>query len=725
MKKKKIVGFYSILIWMLILLSLSGNVAAQDELDVFKGWIGFRDLNNSLYDHFSAQAYDQLKTRKDAVAKLNTLGECKKRQEQVRAILQDAVGQFPSKAPLNARVLRIVPKEDFRIEHVIFESRPGFKVTSSLFIPLSLKGKAPAVIYCSGHGATGYRSKIYQHVILNLVKKGFIVFAFDPIGQGERLGYFDQQTNRSLLGSPTKEHSFPGSQVFITGSTMANYFIWDGIRAVDYLLTRPEVDPSRIGITGRSGGGTQSAQIAAFDDRILAAAPENYLTDYTRLLQSKGPQDAEQNFYRGIYLGIDHPDLLEVRAPKPVLMVLTYNDMFNIQGARDTYHEASKIYNLFGKNENLCVTEDFGGHTSTKKNREAIYAFFQKFLSNPGDSRDEEVVTLTDDEIRVTPTGQLSTSEGSETVFSLNQRQSEKAYLALQRSRGDLDNWLPQVVANAKKLSGYKKPGQISAPVLTGMLEKNGYHIEKYFINGESDYPIPYLLYVPTRLNNKALLYLHPNGKKADSINVELIQPLLNEGYIILAPDLIGTGELFPSGYQGDAGFGNVSYNLWYASFMVGKSILGLRVSDLERLTSILSKDPRVKEIDAVAQGNMSPILLHCAAFAPVFTRMALIDPILSYRSIAMEKFYSPDYIFNAVPYALTSYDLPDLAACLAPAWLFISNVVDGAGKSSDSEIIKDDIEIIRRGYSTKSSTEKLIVFNGNTVEKLIDFLKK
>jgi hypothetical protein len=138
-----------------------------------------------------------------------------------------------------------------------------------------------------------------------------------------------------------------------------------------------------------------------------------------------------------------------------------------------------------------------------------------------------------------------------------------------------------------------------------------------------------------------------------------------------------------------------------------------------------LGKDPRVKEIDAVAQGNMSPILLHCAAFAPVFTRMALIDPILSYRSIAMEKFYSPDYIFNAVPYALTSYDLPDLAACLAPAWLFISNVVDGAGKSSDSEIIKDDIEIIRRGYSTKSSTEKLIVFNGNTVEKLIDFLKK
>jgi cephalosporin-C deacetylase-like acetyl esterase len=724
MTKRKSSFVYSLLIWGLILFSFTQTGSAQDELDVFKGWTGFRDLNNSLYQHFSSQAYEQLRIRSEAVSKLNTLEKYKQRQEQIRKTLLEIVGPFPEKTPLNVQVLTTVQKEDFRVEHVIFESRPGFKVTSSLFIPSGLKAKAPAIIYCSGHGATGYRSKIYQHVILNLVKKGFIVFAFDPIGQGERLGYFDPQTGRSLVGSPTKEHSFPGSQVFITGSTMANYFIWDGIRAVDYLLTRPEVDPSRIGITGRSGGGTQSAQIAAFDDRILAAAPENYLTNYTRLLQSKGPQDAEQNFYRGISFGIDHPDLLEVRAPKPVLMVLTYNDMFNIQGARDTYREASKVYNLYGKSENLCITEDFGGHTSTKKNREAVYAFFQKFLNNPGNSQDEEVITLTDKEIQVTPTGQLSTSVGSETVFSLNQKQTEKAYLALQRSRVDPDKWLPQVVANAKKLSGYKKPDQASAPVLTGMLEEDGYHIEKYFVDGEGNYPIPYLLYVPERLNNKALLYLHPDGKKADSASVELIRPLLKEGFIVLAPDLIGTGELFPSGYQGDAGFGNVSYNLWYASFMVGKSILGLRVSDLERLASILGKDPRVKEIDAVALGNMSPVLLHCAAFAPVFKRIALLGPILSYRSIAMAKFYSPDFIPNAVPYALQSYDLPDLAASLAPTGLFINDAVDGTGKKSGSETIDEDIEIIKKGYSAKKAADKLVLWNGNPVEKLIYFLK-
>jgi hypothetical protein len=724
MKRRKSSFFYPTLLWVLVLLYFPENILAQNESDVLKGWISFRDLNNSLYQHFSGQAFEQLRIRSATVSKLNTLEKYKQRQKQVRETLLEIVGPFPEKTPLNAQVIRTIAKEGFTVEHIIFESRPGFKVTSSLFIPSGLKEKAPAVVYCSGHGDTGYRSKIYQHVIINLVKKGFIVFAFDPIGQGERLGYFDQQTGRSSLGSPTKEHSFPGSQVFITGSSMANYFIWDGIRAVDYLLTRSEVDSSRIGITGRSGGGTQSAQIAAFDNRILAVAPENYLTNYTRLLQSKGPQDAEQNFYHGIFRGIDHPDLLEVRAPKPALMVLTYNDMFNIQGAKDTYNEASEVYKLYGKSENLCITEDFGGHTSTKKNREAVYAFFQKFLNNPGNPHDEEVVTLTEDEIRVTSTGQLLTSASSETVFSLNQKQTEKAYLALQRSRKDLAKWLPQAVASAKKLSGYEIPSKYSIPVLTGMLKKDGYLIEKYFINGDSDYPIPYLLYIPEHLNNKALIYLHPNGKKGDSTSVELILPLLKDGFIVLAPDLIGTGELFPSGYQGDADFGNVSYNLWYESFMVGKSILGLRVSDMERLTSILGEDPRVKEIDAVAHGNMSPVLLHCAAFTPVFKRIALLDPILSYRSIAMTKFYSPDFIPNAVPYALQSYDLPDLAASLAPASLFINDAVDGTGKKSGSEIIDEDIELIKKGYSAKKAADKLVVWNGNPVEKLIYFLK-
>ena len=197
---------------------------------------------------------------------------------------------------------------------ILFESRPGFYVTSSLFLQKKAKGKSPVVIYCSGHSAEGYRSSTYLHIIVNLVKKGFMVFAFDPIGQGERLEYFDPASGKSVIGGATKEHSYPGSQAFITGGSHAGYMIWDGIRAVDYLLSRKDVDPARIGITGRSGGGTQSAYISAIDERIYAAAPECYITNLTRIFKTIGPQDAEQNLFNGISSGIDHPDYLAVRA---------------------------------------------------------------------------------------------------------------------------------------------------------------------------------------------------------------------------------------------------------------------------------------------------------------------------------------------------------------------------------------------------------------------------
>src|SRR5690606_10944382 len=159
--------------------------------------------------------------------------------------------------------------------------------------------------------------------------------------------YFDPETGKSKVGGTTKEHSYPGAQAFITGSSQARYMIWDGIRSVDYLLSRKEVDPDRIGITGRSRGGTQSSYIAAFDERIKAVAPENYITSFQRLIESLGPQDAEQNFFHGIKRGIDHADLLEVRAPKPALVITTTRDAFSILGARETAREVARVYQAY------------------------------------------------------------------------------------------------------------------------------------------------------------------------------------------------------------------------------------------------------------------------------------------------------------------------------------------------------------------------------------------
>src|SRR5699024_5481489 len=127
------------------------------------------------------------------------------------------------------------------------------------------------------------------------------------------------------------------------------------------------VDPDRIGITGRSGGGTQSAYIAAFDNRIYAAAPESYITNFKYLLQSAGPQDAEQNFFHEIVRGIDHADLLEVRAPKPAVMLTTNRGFFPIKGARETAHEVAGVYMAYGKPDNFYKVESNAVHRSTQK----------------------------------------------------------------------------------------------------------------------------------------------------------------------------------------------------------------------------------------------------------------------------------------------------------------------------------------------------------------------
>jgi hypothetical protein len=334
--------------FLLLFLCSTGKAQKEFELRGTTHWIKFSDAPNSFYHYLASQAFSYLDKRSDKIAELHSLSDWQQRQREVRSILAKVIGAFPSKTPLNAKVTKSIDKDGYKVENIIYESQPDYYVTSALFIPEAKKpgSKMPVVIYCSGHSFDGYRGSGSQHAILNLVKKGFVVFAFDPMGQGERLQYYSPETGKSRFKWPSYEHSYPGAQLFITGNTLAREFIWDGIRAIDYLLTRKEIDPARIGITGGSGGGTQSAYIAAFDDRVKAAAPRNYITNFKRLYQAMGPQDAEQNFFNGIEQGIDMADLLSVRAPKPVLIVTTTRDMFPIQGAIETAEEVSALYKI-------------------------------------------------------------------------------------------------------------------------------------------------------------------------------------------------------------------------------------------------------------------------------------------------------------------------------------------------------------------------------------------
>lgn len=689
---------------VLISLLTIEPIQAQEDLNVLeKNWVHFRDAPNSLYRHLSRSAFDLLEERKVEVSNIKSLDEWKNRQQYIKGQFEKVLGPFPDKTPLNVQTIRTLNKDFYVVEHMVYESQPGFFVTSSLYVPKGIKGKAPAIIYCSGHAEEGYRTEVYQHTILNLVKKGFVVLAIDPVGQGERLEYLDGKTGKSALGGPTKEHSYPGAQAFISGQSQALFMIWDGVRAVDFLLTRKEVDPDRIGITGRSGGGTQSAYIAALDERIKAAAPENYITNFTRLLETNGPQDAEQNFLHGIAEGLDHADLLAVRAPKPMLMVTTTRDIFSIQGARETALEVAGIYQAYGKEQNFRMVEDDAAHSTTLKNREALYAFFQEHLNNPGNPKDEEVQLLSIEENQVAPTGQVSTSFPGETVFSLNKKWTEKM---VPTDRASID--LKSKVEEAKRLSGYIVPTERGEPVLTGRFKREGYHIEKYYIKGEGEYIVPYLLFVPEKPNQKSLLYLHPKGKSVEAAEGGELEWFVQQGFTVMSPDLVGIGEMGGQQIPGDSNFEGSSYNLWFASLQIGRSIVGVRAGDVVKLAHVLKDKLKMGEIYGLAKNEMTPVLLHAASFDPTISRIALIEPLASYRSIVMEQMYDPTYIQNTVPAALRAYDLPDLAASLAPRKLLLVNAHDATGKPISPTASEGEMGWIRKIYQSKGIPEEL-----------------
>lgn len=704
-----------------------GALQAQEveDLNVISRWIQFSDAPNSLYHNLADQAYDLLEKRDDKIASLKTLADWQNYQKQIKQTLSDIVGPFPEKTPLNAIVVNTIKKDRFKVENILFESQPGFYVTSALFIPDGIKGKAPAVIYLSGHTNNGYRG--YQKEILNLVYKGFIVFAIDPIAQGERYQYFDTEFSKTTIDARDAEHSYIGAQQFMTGSSLAMFMTWDAIRAVDYLVTRKEVDTNRLGATGRSGGGTQCAYLAAFDDRIKAVAAANYFTNFKRMIQSAGPQCAEQDFFNALKHGIDNPDLLLVRAPNPALIIATTRDLtFNIQGAMETYEEVSKVYDLFNKSGDFGIVTDDAPHASTKKGRENIYAFFQKHLNNPGNSTDEEVIALSDEELYVTGTGQIITSiKDSETVFSLNKKTSENLMGKLQQSRKEYPENINGVLETAQKLSGYQKPENIERPVFNGRFQREGYVVEKYFVKGEGDYIIPYLMMIPDQSNNKALIYIHNKSKSENALPGGEMEWFVKNGFTVLAPDLLGIGEMGPGVFRGDSYIDGLSYNTWILSMLIGRSIVGIQASDVVRLTHILKNNIGSEEVYGLAVKEMSPVLLHAAAFDKTINRIALIEPYSSYRSIAMSRIYNPGYLYSTTPGSIGAYDLPDLGASLAPRNLMIAGVKDGTGNYSDANDINEDLAVIKEVYSSQNAANKLKISPAESLKDINTLYKE
>src|SRR5581483_5746501 len=524
------------LLSLAMILLLAGAAPAQESLQVLPSESNPRAL---FYAFLVGQAQKHFDARKQLVAALKTPEEIRQRQAYLKIKFIEALGGLPDKTPLNGKVLGTLKADGFRVEKVVFESRPNHHVSANLYIPNG-KGPFPGVLLPCGHSANGKAAEAYQRAAILMALNGLVVLCYDPIGQGERYQIIDAM-GRPLVKSSTSEHTLVGVGALLVGKSTATYRIWDGIRALDYLASRPEVDAKRLGCTGNSGGGTLTAYLMALDDRIVAAAPSCYLTTLERLFATLGPQDAEQNIPGQVAFGMDHADYISMRAPRPTLMCVATRDFFDINGAWATFREASLIYSKLGHGERAAVFEYDDTHGFSRQRREAAMRWMRRWLLGKDDAPSEgNFPSFKDEELQCTRSGQVLEDYKGKSAFQLNQE--EALALAPQRAKFvDLKadahkKIIRTLLAVPDKLPSAKVSHKDSYP-------SKGALFYKAVFAPEAGIQVPGLWYVPTQAADKKItIYLDQRGMAAAAGPGGALDLLLKQGRQVLALDLRGCG---------------------------------------------------------------------------------------------------------------------------------------------------------------------------------------
>jgi cephalosporin-C deacetylase-like acetyl esterase len=291
-------------------------------------------------EYFVARENDIHDQRLKRLASLSTRADAEDYVQAVRGNVRELFGPRPSKTPLNARVTNVIERDAYKIENVLFESRPGFLVSANLYIPKGRSFPLPGVVASCGHSDNGKAIETYQSFCQGLARLGYVVLIFDPIGQGERMQYVDASL-KPQHGTGTGEHNYAGIQQVLVDERFWMWRAWDGIRALDYLMSRKEVDIRHLGITGNSGGGTMTTWLCGVEDRWTMAAPSCFVTEFRRNMENELGADMEQCPPRALALGLDHEDFLAAMAPKPIIILAKEKDYFDARGNEAAYHRLS------------------------------------------------------------------------------------------------------------------------------------------------------------------------------------------------------------------------------------------------------------------------------------------------------------------------------------------------------------------------------------------------
>ncbi len=374
--------------------------------------------------HQLDRAWAQDDARRAAWAAVRTEADLRRLQGETCRKLLALLGGLPTeKTPLNARTTGTIAMEGYRIEKLVFESLPGLFVTALLYLPDDPKGAKPAVLLACGHSPLGKAYAAYQEIAARLARRGYVVLCWDPVGQGERSQFWDAARGRSRYNLVCGEHAVLGNLAVLAGFSLARWMTWDGIRALDYLLTRPEVDGGRVSITGTSGGGFQSAWVGALDERVRVIAPSCFITSLPMRMANRifedPDTDPEQDPTGLVSEGIDHAGLLLLDWPRPVHVAAAVKDFFPIEGTRKTVREVAALYRLSGHGDRIVLQEGFHGHQYSPENQESAFAFLDRFNGLPARPGLPSVRTLGPEALLCTRSGQVRVDLGGRSLMEV------------------------------------------------------------------------------------------------------------------------------------------------------------------------------------------------------------------------------------------------------------------------------------------------------------------
>ncbi|HHX40135.1 MAG TPA: hypothetical protein GX715_09240 [Armatimonadetes bacterium] len=391
----------------------------------------YHDYPKQLEEHYIARMRETYARRAERLAAICSPEEARQYVAEVRQGIAAAFGPLPPRTPLNERVWRVSNHEGFRIEHLTFESRPGFLVAANLYLPSAAPERVPGVVITCGHSHNGKAYERYAGACVRLVREGYAALIYDPVNQGERELYSLLDTGGRLSRNNNCDgHNIIGRQLQACGDWFGAWRLWDGIRALDCLVSRPEVNPGQLAVTGQSGGGTMSAYLWAMEPRFAAVASSCWCTSYLRDLENAMPADEEQYPPGLLAAGLDKIDFFIARAGSPALLLGQELDFFDDRGLRAGYEELRRIHEILGGDPDTCrLSMDVQTHAFSEANQIAMVTFFNRVFGKPAPAPQRPLPPLEEEDLKVTPEGDVCRA-GSRPMYELVAEQARRVAAA-------------------------------------------------------------------------------------------------------------------------------------------------------------------------------------------------------------------------------------------------------------------------------------------------------